>query len=118
MWYIFPQIEGLGTSETSRRYAIKGRAEAEAYLAHPVLGPRLIACAEAALAVEGRSAREILGTPDDMKLMSCATLFAAVSPEGSIFDRLIDKYFDGERDGKTLERIGPAPRDGLADEDR
>jgi uncharacterized protein (DUF1810 family) len=91
MWYVFPQIEGLGFSPTSRRYSIKGRAEAEAYLRHPVLGPRLVKCAEAALGVEGRSAFEIFGSPDDMKLRSCATLFSQISPAGSVFHRLLEK---------------------------
>ncbi len=109
MWYIFPQIDGLGFSSTSRRYAIKSIAEAKAYLSHPVLGPRLIECAEAALQVEGSSASEIFGSPDDMKLRSCATLFAQVSQAGSVFDRLLDKYFQGERDGKTLRLLGIAP---------
>ena len=109
MWYIFPQIDGLGFSSTSRRYSIKSVAEAEAYLSHPVLGPRLVECAEAALRVEGRSAFEIFGSPDDMKLRSCATLFACVSPAGSVFDRLLDKYFQGGRDGKTLRLLGIAP---------
>jgi uncharacterized protein (DUF1810 family) len=105
MWYIFPQFAGLGFSAISQRYAIKSRAEAEAYLAHPALGPRLRECVEAALAVEGRTAHQIFGSPDDMKLNSCATLFAAVSPEHSIFHRLLDKYYDGERDPKTLELL-------------
>ena len=109
MWYIFPQIDGLGFSSTSRRYSIKSVAEAEAYLSHPVLGPRLVECAEAALRVEGRSAFEIFGSPDEMKLRSCATLFACVAPAGSVFDRLIDKYFQGRRDGKTLHLLGIAP---------
>ena len=102
MWYVFPQFEGLGFSETSRRYSIKSVAEAEAYLKHPVLGPRLLECAEALLAVEGRSAHDIFGSPDDLKLRSCATLFAHVSPAGSEFERLLDKYFEGEPDEKTL----------------
>jgi uncharacterized protein (DUF1810 family) len=102
IWYIFPQIEGLGFSPMSRRYSIKSLAEARAYLEHPLLGPRLVACAEAALAVEGRSAYAIFGSPDNMKLRSCATLFATVSPPDSVFARLLDRYFDGERDGKTL----------------
>ena len=110
MWYIFPQYDGLGFSPTSRRYAIKSLAEAEAYLRHPVLGPRLVACAEAALAVEGRSASEIFDSPDDMKLRSCATLFARVSPAGSVFERLLDKYFRGQPDEKTLRLIGAARR--------
>jgi uncharacterized protein (DUF1810 family) len=109
MWYIFPQFDGLGFSATSRRYSIKSIAEAEAYLRHPVLGPRLVECAEAALQAEGRSAFEIFGSPDDMKLSSCATLFACVSPAGSVFDRLLDKYFQGRRDGKTLGLLGIAP---------
>ena len=83
MWYIFPQVDGLAFSATSKRYAIKSVAEAKAYLDHPVLGPRLLACAEAVLGVEGRSATEIFGSPDDLKLRSCATLFACVSPSGS-----------------------------------
>lgn len=109
IWYIFPQFDGLGFSSTSRRYSIKSLAEAEAYLRHPVLGPRLLACAEAALGVEGRSAFEIFGSPDDMKLRSCATLFACVAPAGSVFCRLLDKYFQGQRDEATLRLLGMAP---------
>lgn len=108
MWYIFPQYEGLGSSAMSRRYAIRSRAEAEAYMRHPVLGPRLIECAEAVVGVEGRLAFEIFGSPDDMKLRSCATLFATVSPPGSVFDRLLDKYFQGERDAETLRLMSAA----------
>ena len=103
MWYIFPQYAGLGSSPMSQRYAIKSGAEAEAYLQHPVLGPRLVECVAAAIGVEGRSASEVFGSPDDMKLRSSATLFAAVSPPGSVFERLLDKYFDGERDHRTIE---------------
>jgi uncharacterized protein (DUF1810 family) len=106
MWYIFPQFDGLGFSSTSKHYAIKSLAEAEAYLAHPVLGPRLVECAEAALGVEGKTAAEIFRSPDDMKLKSCATLFACVSPDGSAFHRLLDKYFQGRRDEKTLQLLG------------
>lgn len=109
MWYIFPQFDGLGFSSTSKRYAIKSVAEAEAYLAHPVLGPRLQECAEAVLHVEGRSAFAIFGSPDDLKLKSCATLFAHVSPAGSVFDRLLDKYYQRERDRQTLHLLGSAP---------
>jgi uncharacterized protein (DUF1810 family) len=108
MWYIFPQIDGLGFSSMSRRYAIKSLAEAEAYLNHPVLGPRLKECAEAALQIEGRSAREIFGSPDDMKLRSCATLCARVSPPGSVFEELLEKYFAGEPDEKTVRLLGTA----------
>lgn len=106
MWFIFPQYDGLGFSPTSKRYAIKSPAEAEAYLRHPVVGPRLAECAEAALGVEGRSASDIFGSPDDMKLRSSATLFAQVSPPGSVFHRLLDKYFQGGRDPKTLGLLG------------
>ena len=109
MWYVFPQFEGLGFSSMSQRYAIKSIGEATAYLAHPILGPRLVACAEAALRIEGRTAREIFGSPDDMKLKSCATLFACVSPAGSVFHQLLNKYFQGNRDDKTLELLGGAP---------
>jgi uncharacterized protein (DUF1810 family) len=109
MWYIFPQLQGLGFSSTSRRYAIKSVAESRAYLDHPILGPRLLECAEATMAIEGRSAFDIFGSPDDLKLRSCATLFACVSPPGSVFDRLLEKYFQGRRDGKTLNLLGIGP---------
>lgn len=109
MWYIFPQCDGLGFSPTSIRYSIESVAEAKAYLRHPVLGPRLMECTTAALCVEGRSAYEIFGSPDDMKLKSYATLFASVSLTGSMFEKLLDKYFQGERDQKTLRLLGLAP---------
>lgn len=111
MWYIFPQFDGLGFSSTSKRYSIKSLGEATAFLRHPILGPRLMECAEAVVRIEGRSALEIFSSPDDAKLRSCATLFACVSPVGSVFDRLLGKYFHGERDGKTLRLIGIAPED-------
>jgi len=111
MWYIFPQYEGLGTSPTSRRYAIRSLAEASAYLSHPVLGPRLLDCAEAAIGLEAESAFQVFGSPDDMKLQSSATLFAGVSPPGSVFARLLDKYFRGQRDDNTL-RLLNATREG------
>jgi uncharacterized protein (DUF1810 family) len=105
MWFIFPQFEGLGFSGMSKRFSIRSLAEAEAYLQHPVLGPRLIECTEAALSVEGRSATEIFGSPDDRKLRSCATLFAQASPAGSAFAQVLDKYFDGVADGRTLQLL-------------
>lgn len=108
MWYIFPQFDGLGFSSTSKRYAIKSLLEAKAYLQHSVLGPRLVECIEAVIAIEGLSATTIFGTPDDIKLRSCATLFAGISPPGSVFERLLDKYFEGEGDEKTLRLIGIA----------
>lgn len=105
MWYVFPQLAGLGVSAMSKRYAIRSRAEAEAYRRHPVLGPRLVEIAEAVLGVGGRSALEIFGSPDDLKLRSCMTLFAAVSPAGSVFERVLAKYFRGERDEATLRLL-------------
>jgi uncharacterized protein (DUF1810 family) len=112
MWYIFPQIDGLAFSSTSKHYSIKSVEEAKAYLDHPILGPRLLECAEAVVRVEGRSAREIFGSPDDLKLRSCATLFACVLPAGSVFDRLLRKYYGDGRDGKTLQLLGIAPEVG------
>jgi len=106
MWFIFPQIDGLGASSMSRRYAIRSVAEAKAYLAHPLLGPRLLESAEAVLAVETTSALELFGSPDDMKLRSCATLFASVTSEDSVFSQLINKYFDGKPDDRTLQLTG------------
>lgn len=105
MWFIFPQYQGLGSSATSRHYAIKSREEARAYLEHPVLGARLIACAKAALAADAPSAADVFGYPDDLKLRSSATLFAAVSPPGSVFERLLAKWFAGKPDQATLELI-------------
>lgn len=106
MWFIFPQIDGLGFSSTAKKYAIKSADEARAYLDHPVLGPRLLECAEAVLRIEGRTAEEIFGTPDDLKLSSCATLFACVLPQSSVFARLIDKFYQGECDNKTQDLLG------------
>jgi uncharacterized protein (DUF1810 family) len=106
MWFVFPQIEGLGSSPMARQYSIKSLAEARAYLQHPVLGPRLVECSEAACAVEGRSAHEIFSTPDDLKLRSSATLFDAVSSPEAVFNRLLVKFFHGERDPKTLALLG------------
>jgi uncharacterized protein (DUF1810 family) len=110
MWYVFPQFAGLGRSPMAQRYAIRSIAEAEAYLRHPILGPRLIESAEALLAGHRRSAREIMGSPDDAKLRSSATLFSRVAPAGSPFHRLLDKFFDGEPDRGTLELIDPSER--------
>lgn len=110
MWYIFPQFDGLGLSATSRRYGIKSLAEAKAYLNHPILGARLIECVDAALGVEGRSASEIFGSPDDKKFKSCATLFASVSPVESPFHRVLEKFFYGERDRQTLRLMEATDR--------
>ena len=102
MWYVFPQMVGLGYSYTSQQYGIKSRDEALAYLFHPVLGARLRECFEAVNALQDRSASDIFGDPDDLKLRSCATLFAAVSDSPSVFDQLLEEYFGGERDERTL----------------
>jgi uncharacterized protein (DUF1810 family) len=105
MWYIFPQFRGLGSSPMSRQFAIRSADEARAFLQHPVLGPRLRECASAILAIADRTAREILGSPDDLKLRSSATLFAHVSPPGSEFELLLKKYWKGEPDPPTLELL-------------
>jgi uncharacterized protein (DUF1810 family) len=101
MWFVFPQRAGLGQSEMSRRYAIGSPTEAQAYLEHPVLGPRLLACTEALLEHEGKSAREILGEVDAAKLRSSMTLFAGMAPQQPVFGRVLDRYFDGVGDAAT-----------------
>jgi uncharacterized protein (DUF1810 family) len=108
MWYIFPQLAGLGISSMARHYAINSIAEARAYLNHPVLGPRLTEIGESVLGVEGRTALDIFGSPDDLKLRSCATLFASISPPGSVFERLLVKYFHGENDERTVQLLQAA----------
>jgi uncharacterized protein (DUF1810 family) len=110
MWYVFPQLAGLGSSPMAERYAIRSLDEARAYLAHDVLGPRLVECAAAVLAVEGRSAREIFGSPDDLKLRSSATLFALVSSAGSVFRAVLDRYFGTTPDPRTLELLNTRDR--------
>jgi len=106
MWFIFPQIAGLGHSPTSQHYAIKSSEEARQYLKHPVLGARLLECAEAVLAVEGRSVSDIFGYPDDMKLMSSMTLFAAVEDNpDSVFIQVLEKFFQGKQDHRTLQLL-------------
>ncbi|MBK3663679.1 DUF1810 domain-containing protein [Bradyrhizobium diazoefficiens] len=109
MWFVFPQIAGLGFSAMSQRYAIASRAEAEAYLAHPVLGPRLVECTRLVLAVEGRTINAILGAPDDAKFRSSMTLFGAVSG-APIFDAALARYFAGQPDGATLEILAALDR--------
>lgn len=105
MWFIFPQVHGLGLSPISIEYAISSRNEAHAYLQHPLLGPRLKECTQLVLQVEGRSALEIFGEPDDIKFRSSMTLFAQVSSNDDIFQRALDKYFDGAPDQLTLQRL-------------
>jgi len=105
MWFIFSQIEGLGFSSMNVKYAIKSRAEAIAYLHHSVLGPRLREITEALLLVNDKPAVEIMGSPDYRKLKSCMTLFALVSNEHSIFQKVLDKYFGGEYDERTVDLL-------------
>jgi uncharacterized protein (DUF1810 family) len=103
MWYIFPQIGGLGYSEMAKRYAIKDLSEAAAYLKHPILGSRLIEISNALLAIGSSNATEVMGSPDDLKLRSCMTLFSQVSNASSVFKEVLKKYFDGKNDEATLK---------------
>ena len=105
MWFIFPQIDGLAMSATSKRYAIRSLAEARAYLDHPILGPRIIECCETLLALEGRSAAEIFGYPDDLKLRSSMTLFSIADPALEVFHSVLDKYFIGMPDERTIQIV-------------
>ena len=105
MWFIFPQIAGLGHSPMATRYAISSREEAEAYLKHPLLGPRLCECTRLVNLIEGRSIEQILGYPDNLKFRSCMTLFAQTSTDNRIFQDALEKYFGGEFDRLTLERL-------------
>lgn len=106
MWYIFPQIAGLGFSETARFYAIKDKTEAENYLAHPTLGKRLIEISSALMEIEGKTANQIFGNPDDMKLKSSMTLFGALDAANPLFQKVLDKYFGGAKDLRTIEILG------------
>jgi uncharacterized protein (DUF1810 family) len=105
MWFIFPQIKGLGTSPTAQKYAISGIAEAKAYLDHPLLGFRLRECAQLVNGVIGRTIEDIFGYPDHLKFHSSMTLFAHVSPEDKMFTVALTKYFHGDLDRKTLEHL-------------
>ena len=105
VWYIFPQIEGLGNSETIKLYAIKSLEEGRAYLKHPVLGPRLIKACEILLSLKDASMNDVMGFPDDLKLLSSMTLFEALSDSNSIFTNMIEFYFDDERDEVSLKII-------------
>jgi uncharacterized protein (DUF1810 family) len=106
MWFIFPQIDGLGHSPISRMYAIKSLDEARAYLAHPVLGPRLREVSQLVTLIEDHSVEEIFGDPDDLKLRSSITLFAQATPDNGVFIEVINKFFAGELDQRTLNLIG------------
>jgi uncharacterized protein (DUF1810 family) len=106
MWFVFPQLAGLGSSSMSQRYAIGSLAEARAYLDHPVLGPRLVDCARAVLSHPDRTAREIMGSPDDAKLRSSMTLFAlAAAGSEPVFQQVLDAFFAGERDPRTVDLL-------------
>jgi len=105
MWFIFPQIKGLGRSPTAIEFAISSREEAIAYLHHPLLGPRLKECTRLVLSTKGRSIEQIFGSPDDLKFRSSMTLFAQVSPDDDIFIQVLQKYFKGECDQFTLDRL-------------
>ena len=105
MWFIFPQISGLGHSVTSQTFALSSLAEAAAYLAHPTLGPRLRECAALVASVEGRSVEQIFDYPDDLKFHSSMTLFAHAAPREPVFAACLEKYFGGQRDPRTLARL-------------
>lgn len=103
MWYIFPQITGLGRSTTAEYYAIKSKEEAKGYIEDPVLGKRLIEISQALFQIESDDAEMVMGWPDNLKLRSCMTLFAEVAPEQPVFRNVLEKFYDGEMDGKTLD---------------
>jgi uncharacterized protein (DUF1810 family) len=105
MWFVFPQIKGLGYSQMAAMFAISSLEEAEAYLRHPVLGTRLRECTRLVTLVEGRTASEIFGYPDDLKFRSCMTLFVRATPENKVFLDALEKYFSGKLDPLTLERL-------------
>jgi uncharacterized protein (DUF1810 family) len=105
IWFVFPQIAGLGHSDNARTYAISSLAEAKAYVAEPVLGPRLLECARALLAIVGKSAKEILDEIDALKLRSSMTLFASAAPHEPLFGQVLDRYFDGAADAATMQRL-------------
>ena len=105
MWFVFPQVAGLGRSPTAQHYAVSGLAEARAYLAHPVLGPRLVAAARALTGLPGSDPVAVLGSVDAQKLRSSMTLFAAADPGEPVFGEVLDRYFAGDRDEATLSRL-------------
>jgi uncharacterized protein (DUF1810 family) len=105
IWFVFPQIEGLGSSQSARKFAISSLAEAAAYLAHPILGARLAECTRLVNRVEGRAIGQIFGYPDDLKFQSSMTLFARATPDNQVFVDALQKYFKGEFDPATLARL-------------
>ena len=106
MWFVFPQVAGLGSSPMSQKYAIGSLAEARAYLEHPVLGARLVECATAVLAHPDRTARQVMGSPDDAKLRSSMTLFALADGSEPVFQQVLDTFFAGDRDPRTVDILG------------
>ena len=105
IWFIFPQIEGLGYSPAARKFAISSLLEAVAYVEHPILGPRLLQCTELVTEISGRTINQILGPPDDLKFRSSLTLFAHATTENRVFEDALQKYFAGQYDQLTLERL-------------
>jgi uncharacterized protein (DUF1810 family) len=105
MWFVFPQLRALGQSATAKHYGIASLDEARAYMAHPILGPRLIDCARLVLAVQGRTAHDVFGSIDALKLRSSMTLFAAAAPDAAVFRDVIRKYYDGQPDERTVELL-------------
>jgi uncharacterized protein (DUF1810 family) len=108
IWFVFPQLAGLGRSPTAQHYGISSREEARAYLAHPVLGPRLRECARLVAAIDGRSADQIFGWPDNLKVRSSMTLFALATEDNAEFRAVLDKFYDGQDDPATVERLSAA----------
>ena len=108
MWFVFPQLRGLGRSQMAWHFGLQSRDEAAAYLAHPLLGPRLRECVELVLAIEGRGAHAVFGSPDDLKLCSCLTLFREIDGVDGVFGKALDKYFDGQPDAATLRLLAGA----------
>ena len=106
MWYIFPQLQGLGYSSTAQYYGIRDLEEAQDYMEHPVLGPRLVEISEALLVLDTSDASAVMGYPDDLKLRSSMTLFELAAPEQPVFGRVLEKYYSGHRDRRTLELLG------------
>jgi len=106
MWFIFPQLDGLGFSPTAKFYAIKSLGEARQYLQHPLLGARLLECSKLVLGIRDRTVSDVFSYPDDLKLRSCMTLFECVAEPGSVFGKVLDYCFDGRRDARTLELLG------------
>ena len=105
MWFVFPQLKALGRSATAKHYGLDDRDEARRYFQHPVLGPRLLTCTRLVLATQGRTAHDIFGSPDDLKLRSCMTLFDAVAPEEPAFRAVLERFYGAERDPLTLAEI-------------